>query len=704
MKVFAAGIGAAATGVAALGTAAVNSYADFEQLVGGVDTLFKESSQKVQKYADNAYKTAGLSANEYMETVTSFSASLLQSLEGDTVKAADAADQAIIDMSDNANKMGTSMEMIQNAYQGFAKQNYTMLDNLKLGYGGTKTEMERLLADATKLSGIEYDISNLADVYEAIHVVQTELGITGTTAKEASETIAGSASAMKAAWSNLLTGLADENADFDALIDNLVDSVGTFGDNVLPRVEVVLLGISDLIEQLLPKVLSEIPELINGVLPDLLKAGANILKAIMDGMRSNMGTVTNSFFEVISTLGQAAIELLPQFLDIGFEMLTNMLQGLVDNMPAIFEGIQTLFNNIIESINQWLPSLIEMGLQMIVSLVIGIAESLPTLIPTIIDVLLTIVDTLISNIDMLVDAGISLIMGLAEGLINAIPVLIEKIPIILQKLVEGIIRNAPKMVEAGNELIVMLWNAIKDGWNNIVAYFAEMVPELIKSIGEWFSQLPENIAYWLGYVLTKVIVWGAEMRDKALSAALNFLNSIIDTIKQLPEKFTEWLNNVVDEVPKFEGNLLDALADLPGKMLEIGSNIVEGLWNGISDGWDWLVSSVKDLANSLFEGAKDALDIHSPSRKFKWIGEMCVAGFDDGISDLMNADALKNNIDASLSIMQMNAQGGQIASIGGFGNFNQTLNIYQPVSTPDELARAVRLESKYGLMRGVPVG
>ena len=238
----------AATGaVAALTKASVEQYAEYEQLVGGVETLFKNSSDKVMEYANNAYKSAGMSANEYMNTITGFAASLLQGLGGDTEKAAQIGNMAVEDMSDNANKMGTSMEMIQNAYQGFAKQNYTMLDNLKLGYGGTKEEMQRLLADASKLSGVEYSIGNFSDIIEAIHVVQTELGITGTTALEASTTIEGSFNSMKSAWTNLLTGMADDNANFDVLVDNLVNSMSSFGQNLLPRVEIAINGISQLL-------------------------------------------------------------------------------------------------------------------------------------------------------------------------------------------------------------------------------------------------------------------------------------------------------------------------------------------------------------------------------------------------------------------------------------------------------------------------
>ena len=257
----------------------IQAYANYEQLVGGVETLFKESSDMVQAYAKNAYKTAGLSANAYMETVTGFSASLLQSLGGDTEKAAKYADMAITDMSDNANKMGTSMESIQYAYQGFAKQNYTMLDNLKLGYGGTRSEMERLLKDAEALTGVKYDISNLADVYEAIHVIQTELGITGTTAQEAATTIQGSFNAMKASWENLLVALADPEADFSAIFGEMVDSASTLLANAIP-----ILG------NLLGEMIVKLPEAIEQLAPVLLDAIVRLIlkvgETFMDGLNS----------------------------------------------------------------------------------------------------------------------------------------------------------------------------------------------------------------------------------------------------------------------------------------------------------------------------------------------------------------------------------------------------------------------------------
>lgn len=284
-KVGAAGLAAATTAVGALSKAALDSYGDYEQLTGGVETLFKTSADVVMEYANNAYQTAGLSANEYMETVTSFSASLLQSLGGDTEAAAEYADMAIRDMSDNANKMGTDMEMIQNAYRGFSRANFTMLDNLALGYGGTKEEMERLLADAEKLSGVKYDISSYSDMIEAIHVVQTEMGITGTTAKEAATTIQGSVAAAKSAWSNLVTGIADENADLGQLVSNLVTSVETAAGNIIPRISQILSGMKDASESLIEQVpgLQGIANALNVIIP-LVATAAGGFAAFKAGM------------------------------------------------------------------------------------------------------------------------------------------------------------------------------------------------------------------------------------------------------------------------------------------------------------------------------------------------------------------------------------------------------------------------------------
>jgi phage-related protein len=327
--------------VAAITKKAVESYAEYEQLAGGVETLFKNSADVLMGYADKAYQTAGLSANEYMATVTSFSASLLQSLGGDTAKSADYANQAIIDMSDNANKMGTSMEMIQNAYQGFAKQNYTMLDNLKLGYGGTKEEMQRLLDDAEKISGTKYDISSFADVTQAIHVMQTELGITGTTAKEASTTIQGSASAMKASWENLLVGMADESMDFDALLKNFIESVGTFAENLVPRIKVALGGIIKLISSLAPMLVKELPTLLQELLPMALTAIIDIVMAISEVLPSLLKTVITSLVSVLPTLIPQLVTAITQLIVLILENINDITMPIIDALPLIVESVMS---------------------------------------------------------------------------------------------------------------------------------------------------------------------------------------------------------------------------------------------------------------------------------------------------------------------------------------------------------------------------
>lgn len=334
-KAAAVGIGAAATAVGALTSAAVNGYAEYEQLAGGVETLFGTSADAVMKYAESAYKTAGLSANEYMSTVTSFSASLLQSLGGDTEAAAKLADQAIVDMADNANKMGTDLSSIQNAYQGFAKQNYTMLDNLKLGYGGTQQEMQRLLEDAQAISGIQYDISSYADIVEAIHVVQTEMGITGTTAKEASSTIAGSVASMKSAWQNLVTGLADENANVDVLLDNFLDSVETTAGNVLPVVERVLGSIFTSLQE-------------NG--PEMVASGARLLGKLAAGALQAIPTIISSIPEIVVAIVNGFQESGPDILNIGKDIVRGIWSGIQSLAGWLWDQVSGFVSGIVSNV------------------------------------------------------------------------------------------------------------------------------------------------------------------------------------------------------------------------------------------------------------------------------------------------------------------------------------------------------------------
>ena len=511
-----AAVGGAASALAGLGTASVNSYADLEQNIGGIETLFKGSADKVIKNAENAYKTAGMSANQYMETVTGFSASLLQSLGGDTEKAADVADMALTDMADNANKMGTSMESIQWAYQGFAKQNYTMLDNLKLGYGGTKEEMQGLLSDAQKLTGVKYDISNLSDVYNAIHVIQQNLGITGTTAKEAASTITGSVSSMKAAFDNFLNG--------SGTIDQLVSTGITSIQNIVNAV-------GELLPNLIQSVANATPQIVGAI--------NQIFPQILNLIMENAPTILNSIGQILMALVQSLITYMPQLLQIAMQLIQSFINGIIT----------------------MLPQLIQMGIQLITQLITGIAQMLPELIPQAINAIITLVEGLINNIDKLIDAGIQLLMGLADGLINAIPILVEKIPTIIENLINAITRNLPKLIQMGIELIVKL-----------AARIIQAIPKLIAAI------------------------------------------------------------------PQIIGAIINGLAQLPSMMLDVGKNLIQGLWNGIGNAASWLWSKISGFCSGIVDKIKGFFGIHSPSKLFNQeIGKFLALGLGEGFDDSLNS-------------------------------------------------------------------
>ena len=462
-----------------VGKDALDSYADYEQLVGGVETLFKDNASTVEDYANNAYKTAGLSANDYMETVTSFSASLLQSLNGDTAKSAQVADMAITDMADNANKMGTDMASIQNAYQGFAKQNYTMLDNLKLGYGGTKEEMKRLLKDAQKVTGVKYDINNLNDVYQAIHVIQGELGVTGTTAKEASTTIQGSVSAMKSSWQNMLTGIADDNADFEGLVNNLVDSIGIAAENIMPRVKIIIDGIIALIPKLIERIIEHLPE--------ILETGSEIITQLVDSLTTFAPDIGYSAFYIIEALISGILNNLPMILQVGIDLLTEFINGisqtLPDLIPIAIESLTTLVTTLLDNIDL----IIDSGIELILALADGLINALPQLIdkiPEIIDKLYTAIS---NNVPKLVEAGITLTIKLAEGLIKAIPQLISKIPQIISSIVRGFINYYSNMGEVGKNLVSGIWEGIKNAKNWLLDKVKEWCGNIINGIKGFFG-------------------------------------------------------------------------------------------------------------------------------------------------------------------------------------------------------------------------
>lgn len=430
-------VGSLAAGItaafAATTKASLDSVASLEQNIGGVETLFKDSADVVIANAKRAYKTAGMSANEYMQNVTSFSASLLQSLSGDTKAAAEVADMAMTDMSDNANKMGTSMELIQNAYQGFAKQNYTMLDNLKLGYGGTKTEMERLLSDAQKLTGVKYDINNLSDVYNAIHAIQENLGITGTTAKEAASTIEGSMNSAKAAWDNFLNGTisADDFADTISIaVENIAKNLG----------------------EIVPRLASTIPEV-----------GKNLYEMIASSFEQNSGGIAQA----------------------GMYLLDNFTSGLIEAAPNVTDRAGEIVSNLMNGIQEAAPQMLTSAVEVIASFAQGIGVQLPTLVPQALNMIVTLAGALISNIPTIVQAGVSVLGGLAQGLVNAIPVLINKAPVIIVQLASAIIQSLPKILQAGVNILVTL----ADGLVSAIPKLLSKIPSIITEIKNAFTSV-----------------------------------------------------------------------------------------------------------------------------------------------------------------------------------------------------------------------
>lgn len=575
---------AAATATAALVKSAVTAYSDYEQLVGGVETLFKDSASEVQKYAANAYQTAGLSANEYMETVTGFSASLLQSLDGDTKAAAEKANVAITDMSDNANKMGTSMESIQNAYQGFAKQNYTMLDNLKLGYGGTKEEMQRLLEDAEKLSGQKFDLSSYADIVDAIHVVQTEMGITGTTAKEAATTIQGSVNMTKAAWQNLVVGIADDTQDFDVLVNNFVESVTTAGNNILPRVEIALKGVGTLVEKLAPIIAKTVPNIVSTTLPSMIKAGTSMIRALLDGLL------------------KAVPELIPCFKDI----INQLIEVIVDNLPLIIEAAVTIAGAIVSGLVEALPDILTAGIQLIQSLAQGLTNGIPNILSTAIDIVSKLAMTFYKNEPQIIQTGLQLLLGLVKGILQAVPQLLSVLPDIINQGVESLLSEIPMIIECGIELLTSLVDALPQIIQSIVAVLPQIISSIIEAL---LSHIDEIIQAGI----------------KLLVALIDALPQIIDTIcKALPqiiEGITGALLDHIDDIiaagvelfMALVTNLPQIIVSIAGKVPQIITGIVSAIGQCLGEMWE----AGKRLMNKLWEGMKAiAPDIAAWTKEF----------------------------------------------------------------------------------------
>lgn len=548
-----------------VGKQAITSYADYEQLVGGVETLFGESANVVQDYANKAYASAGLSANEYMETVTSFSASLLQSLDGDTKKTAEYSNRAITDMSDNANKMGTDMSMLQNAYQGFAKQNYTMLDNLKLGYGGTKTEMERLIKDASNLTDVQKELGITVDandmsfgnIVNAISVVQKQMGIMGTTSKEASTTISGSVNSMKSAWSNLLTGIADDNADFGQLVDNFVNSLLTVADNLLPRIKTVIEGIGKLamalIEDVLPQILQEIPSLLEGFGPTLMGAVNSLIEAVLSAIQQLIPYIG----QIIPQIAEMLISLLPQLLVVGIQLILSLAQGIGEAIPQLLQMLPDIITNIVEVLTDYLPDIINTGVELLIGLINGIVEAIPQLIDMLPTIIETIVTVLIDNLPLIVDASIKIMIALIEGLTKSLPKLISMTPTIIKTIVTTLINNLPQILNAGVQILTSLINGIK----SMISGLGQVVKSVGKGIVDGFKEI--------------------------ISTVGNVGRNIVEGLWNGISNATSWIK---EKVGNFARGILEGMKNAlgiqsPSKVFAdvVGKNIALGIGEGFTD-------------------------------------------------------------------------------------------------------------------------
>ena len=753
--------------LANLGKSALDSVGQLEQNVGGVETLFGDAADAVIASADRAYQTAGMSANDYMSTVTSFSASLLQSLGGNTEEAAKVADMAIIDMADNANKMGTSMDMIQNAYQGLAKQNYTRLDNLKLGYGGTKTEMERLLADAEKLTGVKYDINNLNDVYQAIHAVQEEMGITGTTAKEAASTLEGSMASAKAAWDNFMNGSGDA--------DQLADAFATAADNIVKNLAEIIPRFAETLPALGGAIIAQIPGLVAAIVPAVLSAGQSVLKQLQDAVLDfDFAGTADKVVQMIT--GFIEGDGLGSLLDTLVTIFTGIVNGISSMLPSLLPALIELISYVVTSLLDQLPAILDCALELILGLAQGILAALPVLIEALPEVISSIVEFLISAVPQIIDAGIELLMALVDALPVIIDALVDALPQIIKATVTALIAAAPQIAKAGIKLLGALIEAIPvivvelaKAVPDIVAAIIDVLAELPGLIGEVFAEIVTDLVEWgqqmlsnasmamsnmlskvsgiiqelpgkiwthLVNTVNKVVAWGQQMVSNASTAASNMLGKVSSTLQQLPGKVWDYLSQAAQKVvtwgtqlaqkgaaaaTQLFNSIVNGLSSLPSKMAEIGSNIVSGIWNGISSGWNWLTNKVSNLANSLLDAAKDALGINSPSKEFAdEVGRWIMPGVGKGLDKSMPAtlkdmkakagelvSAMRAEMSASVGQLSVGASHAAGLRMAGAGttvyndNRMEQSNTYNvPVATPSEVAKKQR-EALRNMVGGV---
>lgn len=653
-----AAVAAVGTATVAIGKTALDAYSNYEQLVGGIDTLFKSSSAKMQQYAANAYQTAGVSANRYMEISTSFAAALISSLGGNTEAAADMANTAIMDMSDNANKIGTSLETVQEAYMSLSRGNYEMLDSLKLGYGGTKSELERLLSDAEKFSAAQgkvrdFSVDSYSDIVEAIHIVQDEMGITGTTAEEAATTIEGSVNMAKAAWDNWLAGLGNEDADMEGLTDQLVQSVVTAGENIIPRVGQIMTTIGQTVADYAPGVGLSLRNALINVLPEAVQGP---MRDAFAGVDKVVGKLTGVFNDNLKPAADAADSVFSA-ISSGVKTFGDAVNDLV--LPAI-DQLSPAFNDFFGAIQTAQPLL-----EFIANIIgVGLAAAIST--------------------------GIKLFAAITE---------------VVAFVITG---------------FAQLYEDISGFVTGVVQFFTVDLPNAINALVQWFAQLPGNIAAFLSRVITNVVAWVANMASNAVSAGSRFISGIAGFLSALPGNIASWLSGVISTVvgwvsqfasnaasaaSQFASNLIDGLASIPGQVTSIGSNIIQGMVNGVTSAAGHLIDSVKGAVDDAINAAKNLLGIHSPSRVFRKIGQYTMQGAALGVDD--DADVLLRSTDNAMRGMISTAQdiampgvngtaGGESAVISWLAeNLPSIIAEFTPVMGESEFGRKARKAVAY---------
>lgn len=608
-----AGFTALTGAVTAIGGAALSAYADYEQLVGGVDTLFGSASQTLQGYAAEAYKTCGMSANRYMTQATSFAASLVSSCSGDVAKAADYANMAMGDMSDNVNKMGSDMTDVQNAYQGFAKQNYTMLDNLKLGYGGTQAEMKRLIADANKLrqeqgKNADLTIDSYADVVEAIHAVQENMGITGTTAKEAATTISGSIGMAKAAWENFITGLGRDDVDFSQLTQQLLESIGAVATNVAPRVAQIGQGIVTAF----PVVLSGLGTVLAPVVSEALSTAWNIAVNTLAGIGIHLPTVDSSqMLSGINAAMDAAKLLLTDpaaFLEKGNQLVQSVGSGIRAGVPQIVSEGLNILTSLSQAFLTGFPQIVSMGGQLVLSLVQGLMDSLPSIIEQGPQIVSNIANGISAAAGVLLDTGLQIIVAIGTGLVNAVPTLLANIPQILQAVWDAFV--AYQWVTLGGTLVTSIGEGIaalgsqiptklKGFFDQAVNHAGEFVSNMaakglqagsdfLLNIAATLSQMPGRVAGWFSEIIFNAASLVSSLGAKASAAGQGFLSGI-----------QGGFNAAVSFVASIPGRVIGAIGDLGGLLVNSGRSLINGFVSGIQSAIGGALSTVSGAVSQI---------------------------------------------------------------------------------------------------------